>query len=125
MNINNNELEELPEIHTRYLYIEGNPAHKYRANREIFKAHLENIGDKVSKFKKSDNNRELQKMANEFCKTFVDNRKINEIRVMAKRLDIKNYDKKTKEELCSEIHSMIVLKSQVSVPYVISAQSFK
>jgi Leucine-rich repeat (LRR) protein len=124
LDIGYNKLEELPEIHATYLFIAGNPVDKYRKYPEKFKTHLENIGDKVSKLKASDDNRELQKMANEFCETFVDNRKINEIRVMAKRLDIKNSDKKTKEELCSEIQSIIVLKSQAFLPYVLSAQSF-
>jgi hypothetical protein len=55
----------------------------------------------------------------------VDNRKINEIRMMAKRLDIPDYDKKTKKELCSEIQFMIALKSEHLLHYIISSQSFK
>jgi Leucine-rich repeat (LRR) protein len=125
LDVRNNLLEELPKINATNLWIEGNPAYRYRKNREKFKEHLEKIGDKVHELKMSENNRELQKMTNEFCQTFVDNRKINEIRVMAKRLDIPNYDKKTKEELCSQIHTMIVLKSQILLPYIISAESFK
>jgi hypothetical protein len=128
LDVSYNKLEELPEIHAAFLNLEGNPVRKYRNYSYKFKAHLENVGNKVSKLKKDDNmdsNRELQKMANEFCKTFVDNRKINEIRVMAKRLDIKNSDKKSKEELCSQIQSVIVLKSEKFLPYIISAESFR
>jgi hypothetical protein len=40
-------------------------------------------------------------------------------------LDIPNYDKKSKKELCSQIQSVIVLKSKNILPYIISAQSFR
>jgi Leucine-rich repeat (LRR) protein len=63
LDVSYNLLEELPDIRARHLHIDGNPVDKYRKNREKFKAHLENIGDKVNKLKMSDDNRELQKMA--------------------------------------------------------------
>jgi ankyrin repeat protein len=83
-----------------------------------YEKYLEKYNKYVESFKNEIKDaRKLRLYSEQFCETYVNNKKLNEIKIIAKKLNI-DTKSKNKEELCSEILMQIYLHSVQGAPLI-------